>query len=770
MKKQFGKIVALVLVVAIFNSSSFVFAEDLVNEATQEERFEQKQEGDLQNPEKEGIIEKTEEIEEITETDEDVEGIDEDTEANIGVVSEMGIGEDVKYFLQYQVHCQKIGWQENKTDGEQAGTTGESKRMEAIAITVNKEFTDPNNPEKTIVEKVPGAIQYQVHCQKYGNMNPVNDGAIAGTSGESKRMEAIQISLTGEVAEKYDVWYQVYNGKFGNMGWAKNGQWAGTNGYSCSIESLTILLKEKGSADAPTQDVRAFISPDCKGNITYVSHVQTYGWLESVADGEMCGTQGQKKRMEALRIYLDDNIQDENGNRINGSIEYQVHCQKYGWMNWTSEGEVAGTSGESKRLEAIRIRLTGDIANSYDVYYRAHSSKWGTLGWAKNGEVAGTEGYSRAIESIEIILVKKSAGDAPIQDARAYLSTELLGNCNFVAYMQGNGQYSGVNNTILGNVGKSETLDAVALQIETGDINGLYSGGISYSVYARNQGWLDAVSNGAVAGIPNQNKPIEAIQITLNGELEKYCDVYYRAYIEEYGWLDWAKNGQSAGSTKIDRKMEALQIKIVYKGASAPGNTSIYYMEKKISNSVSVPAILQNPELPTGCESVALTIALHHYGYNIGKTVIADSYLPYSSNYAIGFSGNPYSYYGAGCFAPAIVTAANKFLNSRNSSYKAKDITGTDFQELYNYIDRGYPVIVWGTMYMKSPVFTGASVSWNGRRYLWYRMEHCMVLYGYDKKSDTVKISDPLQGYVTRSRADFEYLYNITGKNAVVIQ
>lgn len=678
--------------------------------------------------------------------------------------------ENVRYSLQYQTHSQKIGWQEYKKDGEQAGTVGQSKRMEAISITVNKEYANPENPEEILREKIPGAIQYRVHCQKYGDMNWASDGAIAGTSGESKRMEAIQIVLTGEVAEKYDVWYQVYCAGFGYMGWAKNGEWAGSNGYSRSIEAITIMLKEKGSTDAPVKSSISYVTPTCKGDITYASHVQTYGWLECVADGEISGTQGQKKRMEALKLYLGD-IRDDSGNVIEGSIEYQVHCQKYGWMDWVSEGNIAGTSGESKRLEALKICLTGDIANYYDVYYRVHSSKWGTLGWAKNGEIAGTSGYSRAVESLEIKLVKKDGNQAPVQNERSYLDSGLVGTCNFIAYMQGsNAQYSAGNDAVLGNAGTKEIIDAVALQVGTGEIAGRYSGDIIYSVYVREQGWLDNVSNGAVAGLPGQNKPVEAIKISLTGELEKYCDIYYRAYIEEYGWLGWAKNGQPAGSSTINYKMEAMQIKIVYKGASAPGNIQNSYIEKKVSNSVWVPDILQNPELPTGCESVALTIALRHYGYNIGKTVIADSYLPYSSNYAIGFSGNPYTYYGGGCFAPAITTAANKFLTSKSSSYRANDITGTNFQELYNYIDRGYPVIVWGTMYMKTPQFTGASVSWNGRRYLWYRLEHCMVLYGYDKKSDTVQISDPLLGYVTRNRADFEYLYNITGKNAVVIQ
>ena len=33
------------------------------------------------------------------------------------------------YMLQYQAHCQTIGWQDWKESGEMAGTAGQSKRM-----------------------------------------------------------------------------------------------------------------------------------------------------------------------------------------------------------------------------------------------------------------------------------------------------------------------------------------------------------------------------------------------------------------------------------------------------------------------------------------------------------------------------------------------------------------------------------------------------------------------------------------------------------------
>jgi uncharacterized protein YjdB len=73
---------------------------------------------------------------------------------------------------------------------------------------------------------------------------------------------------------------------------------------------------------------------------------------------------------------------------------------------------MSGTSGEAKRLEAIEISLTGEMAEKYDIYYCVHAQKFGWMGWAKNGEPAGSEGYAYRLEGIKIQLVPKG-GEAP---------------------------------------------------------------------------------------------------------------------------------------------------------------------------------------------------------------------------------------------------------------------------------------------------------------------------------------------------------------------
>lgn len=284
----------------------------------------------------------------------------------------------------YQTHVQTIGWQGWKKDGEMSGTSGQSKRLEGINIKL---------------ENLNGNVEYQTHVQSIGWQGWKSNGAMAGTSGQSKRLEAIKIKLSGEAANQYDIYYRVHAQSYGWLDWAKNGEAAGSEGYSKRLEGIEIRLVKKGEA-APGSTSRPFV---CK-MIKYQTHVQNIGWQSEKADGEMSGTSGQYLRLEGIKIHL--------GGSIDGGIAYATHVQTYGWQSYVSDGQLSGTSGQSKRLEAIRMNLTGNAANQYDVYYRVHAQHFGWLGWAKNGQSAGTAGYSYRLEGIQIVLVPKG-GSAP---------------------------------------------------------------------------------------------------------------------------------------------------------------------------------------------------------------------------------------------------------------------------------------------------------------------------------------------------------------------
>ncbi|MBR3834026.1 MAG: hypothetical protein IKJ73_06890 [Lachnospiraceae bacterium] len=306
--------------------------------------------------------------------------------------------------VSYYVHQEAYGDTIPVTNGGVAGNCGTNKRLEAFFVTrTSKDTSD-----------IEGTIRYSAHSQNIGWTDWVSDGALAGSSGKSLRMEAIKIELTGELSEKFDVYYKTYMSNYGWLDWAKNGEISGTVGFSGVIEGVQILLVLKDSEYAPSQGRYASLTKDNMNTITYSGHVEKYGDMAPVTNGALCGTTGESKRIEAIKIKL-----SHGANQIYGTLNYNVHVEKYGWMDKVTENKVAGTTGESKRLEAISISLSGDIATYCDVYYRVHCERFGWLGWAKNGEYAGSAGYSYRLEAIQIKILPKGS-PAPGKTTNCY--------------------------------------------------------------------------------------------------------------------------------------------------------------------------------------------------------------------------------------------------------------------------------------------------------------------------------------------------------------
>ena len=258
------------------------------------------------------------------------------------------------------------------------------------------------------------SVKYRTHVQDYGWQGYVSNGTMSGTSGESKRLEAIKIGLTGKDADRYDIYYRVHAQDYGWLDWAMNGEAAGTEGLSKRLEGIEIKIVLKGTDSGLVTD-RPFVSSFGTGSISYRTHVQDYGWQDYVNDGVMSGTSGKAKRLEGINIRL-------GADMPSGSVVYSTHVQDYGWMQQVSDGAMSGTSGEAKRLEAIRINLTDETANQYDIYYRVHAQNIGWLDWAKNGQDAGTGGFSYRLEGIEIKLVAKG-GKAPGSTVRPFIGS-----------------------------------------------------------------------------------------------------------------------------------------------------------------------------------------------------------------------------------------------------------------------------------------------------------------------------------------------------------
>ena len=288
---------------------------------------------------------------------------------------------------------------------------------------------------------------------------------------------------------------------------------------------------------------------------TGIAHVQDIGDVSVVvgSDGVLTiGTTGMGKRLEQITINF------ENNTPYSGTLQYRVHVQNIGWMEWTDAGQKCGTEGQSLRIEAIEIRFTGELADYYSVEYCVHIQDYGDMqGWVKDGALAGTTGESKRIEELKIRIVPKNSGSSMSVKYRVHVQ-----DYGWEKSYASNGAMSGTS-------GESKRLEGIELFLSGTQ----YSGGIKYKTHVQDYGWQGWSYDGEMSGTQGEAKRLEGICIELYGEIAEYYDIYYRVHAQDIGWMAWAKNGECAGTAGRSARLEGIQIVLVPKGDPAPGAT-----------------------------------------------------------------------------------------------------------------------------------------------------------------------------------------------------
>ena len=173
-----------------------------------------------------------------------------------------------------------------------------------------------------------------------------------------------------------------------------------------------------------------------------------------------------------------------------------------------------------------------------------------------------------------------------------------------------------------------------------------------------------------------------------------------------------------------------------------------------------VNTILQNPELPHGCEVTGLAVLLSYYDISVDKCELADKWLPKGAwgqtDFREAFVGEPAKKVAsAGCFAPVIADTANRYLgegkpdivgggNKQNAGLTAVAKENVSFEELLSMLQES-PVLAWTTMNLEAPYIAQV---WevDGEELYWQNYEHCVVLTGYDAEKGILYGTDPLYG------------------------
>lgn len=187
---------------------------------------------------------------------------------------------------------------------------------------------------------------------------------------------------------------------------------------------------------------------------------------------------------------------------------------------------------------------------------------------------------------------------------------------------------------------------------------------------------------------------------------------------------------------------------------------------------------------PMGCEAVSATMLLKFCGFDVTVQQMIDAVPTGSGKYEKDgewyaadpfemFAGDPRKRRTAGsygCFAKPLLTAMNKFANGR-----AKDISGCEVEDLYGYVSKGSPVVIWGASNGNT---IKEGVLWNcvdkdgnptGKTFRELEREHCMVLIGYD--AENVILHDPSKGEsIIQTKELFVSNWEKLFKQAIIIE
>ena len=309
--------------------------------------------------------------------------------------------------IQLSADAKGKGWQFPSTEsGQITGTVGQSIPMDAFKMNVSG--------------SVAGSINATVHFSSLGWVGPkVASSSNAAYSSwpqqgtvNSWQMEAVKFTLSGDLAKYYDIEYRAHVAGNGWMAWVRNGAQAGTTGQALSLQALQVRLIKKSGVTPPTSTTTTTTStpptstttttttaPAALSHTSYRVHQQAYGWGSTVTDGAQAGIISGY-RLEALQLSI-------TGGQYTGGVTYRAHVSGVGWQSYVSNGATAGTTGQSLRMEAVQIYLTGELANHYNIEYRMYVKGIGWQGWVRNNAVAGTTGQALQTEALQIRLVAK---------------------------------------------------------------------------------------------------------------------------------------------------------------------------------------------------------------------------------------------------------------------------------------------------------------------------------------------------------------------------
>lgn len=250
------------------------------------------------------------------------------------------------------------------------------------------------------------------------------------------------------------------------------------------------------------------------GEVSYQGHLRDIGWCNWMSDGKMIGSTGQNRRIEALRIIPVNHM------------DVAVHIKDIGdkvYRNITKD-TIIGTIGQELRLEALKI-MSGDT-----VYlYRVHQKDIGWSEWCVNGQWAGQKGKGKQIEAVEI----------------------KVADIAYLAHVQDSGDTIwAADGMTAGTTGQDKRMEALRIKSQ-------HCGDVYAKAHIQGIGWKDfgKINQNTIIGTEGDSLRLECL--CLKGNFE------WRAHIQGTGWTQWTKADGVAtlGTVGQALRMEAVEMR-----------------------------------------------------------------------------------------------------------------------------------------------------------------------------------------------------------------
>ncbi len=196
---------------------------------------------------------------------------------------------------------------------------------------------------------------------------------------------------------------------------ARGGRAGDQTGYETVTKPIYVygdgwdcILRYQGEQDVIMKPTQPESDPVNDAGMYYRAHVQDAGWFPAVRDGQIAGTVGESKRLEAIKLSPPA-----------GWVLYaKAHIQDVGWVTYpniqlgdhsgdgSSEHDpIIGTIGSSRRMEMLEIgvqsRPDGDNRH---LKFRLQREEVGWTGWTPEGYASGADAISKRIEAIQIVV------------------------------------------------------------------------------------------------------------------------------------------------------------------------------------------------------------------------------------------------------------------------------------------------------------------------------------------------------------------------------